>query len=108
MLHNEILEALMFFVFSCSWYWSIAKMLRTRTATGKSLIFVLLTCSGYLFGITSKLLVWQETGTLSPFTYLYCWNLTLVAFDLLLVLYFSRRTDEAPGIEPAPVSAAAA
>lgn len=90
MLHNEILEALMFFVFSCSWYWSIAKMLRTRTATGKSLIFVLLTCSGYMFGITAKLLTWRETGELSPFLYFYLWNLAVISVDLMLVLYFSK------------------
>ena len=93
MLHNEILEALMFFVFSCSWYWSIAKMLRTRTAMGKSLIFVLLTCSGDLFGITSKLLMWQATGNLSPFLYFYLWNLAVISVDLMLVLYFSKDQD---------------
>lgn len=93
MLHNGILEALMFFVFSCSWYWSIAKMLRTRTASGKSLIFVFLTCTGYLFGITAKLLIWLETGEVSPFLYFYLWNLAVISTDLMLVLYFSSGRD---------------
>lgn len=106
MLGNDVPEALMFFVFSCSWYWSIAKMLRTRAAAGKSLIFVFLTCTGYFLGISAKLLAWQDTGTLSPFVYLYCWNLTVVAFDLLLVLYFSRQARETPRIEPAQAATA--
>lgn len=99
MLHNEILEALMFFVFSCSWYWSIAKMLRTRTATGKSLIFVFLTCTGYLFGISAKLLMWRETGELSLFLYFYLWNLAVISVDLMLVLYFSK--DQRPVVAKA-------
>lgn len=68
---SETLEAAMLFSFSISWYWSIAKMLRTRQAAGKSAGFVVLICTGYLCGIASKLVAYRETGALPPLIWLY-------------------------------------
>lgn len=87
---SERLEAAMLFSFSISWYWSIAKMLRTRQAAGKSAFFVLLICCGYVCGVASKLVAYGTTGILSPLIWLYAWNLLVTTFDLYLVQTLSR------------------
>ena len=97
---NELLESLMLVSFSTGWYWSIVKMLRTKTATGKSLIFVLMICLGYLLGVSSKLVCWQETGQLSPLIWVYAWNLFVTAFDAALVIRFSRLIQQYETVMP--------
>jgi len=97
---QDSLEALMLFTFSIIWYWSIAKMLTTRQATGKSAFFVVLICTGYMAGIASKLVGWQMSGVLSPLIYLYCWNLIVTAVDLLLVLHFTRHVQMQATVRP--------
>jgi hypothetical protein len=89
---SDGLEALMLVCFSISWYWSIAKMLRTRVAAGKSAFFVVLICTGYVFGVASKLIAWQGGGPLSPLVWLYAWNLCVTLADLALVIRFSQPT----------------
>lgn len=91
MRYVEVLEAMMFISFSISWYWSIAKMMQTKLASGKSIPFVLLICLGYVFGIGSELITWQEVGTLSLLFWIYLWNLNVIAFDALLVIHYARR-----------------
>lgn len=90
MQNHEVFESLMLLCFSCSWYFSIARMLRVRRASGKSAQFVMLICTGYVFGIAAKYFGWQTTGVLSPVVWLYAWNLLVTGFDLMLVLHFSR------------------
>ncbi|MEL6196653.1 MAG: hypothetical protein AAFT19_02295 [Pseudomonadota bacterium] len=87
---HEYLEGVMLFCFSIGWYWSIAKMLRTRQALGKSVCFVSLITLGYGLGASSKLVYWHETGSFSPVTFLYAWNMLVCATDLFLVRRFSR------------------
>ncbi|MEO1776873.1 MAG: hypothetical protein AAFS07_18185 [Pseudomonadota bacterium] len=58
MLIHEYLEGVMLFCFSIGWYWSIAKMLRTRQAIGKSPCFVTLITIGYGLGALSKGAYW--------------------------------------------------
>ena len=86
----EILQALMFFSFSASWYCSIAKLLRTKSATGKSLSFALMVCVGYGLGIASLMLAWRGGGQLNPLIYIFSWNLMVTIFDALLVIRYSR------------------
>ena len=90
MTPDTILEAGMLACFSASWYWSIAKMLRTRVAAGKSATFVMLVNLGYVLGIASKLAALQAGGPLNPLVWLYAWNLCVTLLDLLLVSRFSR------------------
>ncbi len=92
----ETLEGLMLVSFSVSWYWSIAKMVRTKMAAGKSLYFVLMICFGYVLGISSKLVAWREFGDLSPLISVYGWNLLVTAFDAVLVVRYSRSTAQSP------------
>lgn len=102
----EALEGLMLVSFSVSWYWSIAKMVRTKVAAGKSLYFVLMICFGYVLGISSKLVAWQEFGDVSALIWVYTWNLLVTAFDALLVVRYSRSTPQSARFpSPAPVPA---
>ncbi len=87
---TTFLEAAMLGAFSISWYCSIWKMLRTRQAAGKSLGFVLLICLGYVFGIASKIALFQDTGIWSQLILLYIWNLLVTGFDAYLVVRFTR------------------
>ena len=93
----EVFEAFMLLSFSVSWYCSIWKMLRTRTAAGKSFAFVCLICTGYLAGIAAKLTVWQTTGHLAPVVALYCWNFLVTSFDAWLVWRFTAARRIVPG-----------
>ncbi len=88
MLLYEVLEVGMLIGFSIGWYWSIARMLRVRVAIGKSPVFVLFVCTGYMLGIGMKVALWHETGELSFLVWVYCWNLAVTSFDLALVLHF--------------------
>ena len=51
-----LFEFLMLFCFGFSWPFSIAKSLRSRSTKGKSLMFMLMVETGYVFGILHKLL----------------------------------------------------
>ncbi len=102
----EILEAMMLLSFSVSWYWSIVKMLRSKVAAGKSLQFVLMICFGYVLGISSKLVAWQDIGMLSPLIWIYALNLCVTTFDAALVIRYSKRGAEPPLEEPDPQDAA--
>lgn len=97
----DALEGLMLMSFSVSWYWSIAKMVRTKAAAGKSLYFVLMICFGYVLGISSKLVAWRQFGDLSPLIWVYAWNLLVTAFDALLVIRYSRPSMlRSPSVQP--------
>jgi hypothetical protein len=96
----EILQALMFLSFSTSWYWSIAKLLRTKSASGKSLSFAFMVCLGYGLGIASLILGWKGGGQLNPLIYVFSWNLLVTTFDAMLVIRYSRpaRSPVAPNL----------
>ena len=51
-----VFEFLMLCCFGFSWPFSIAKSLKSKSAKGKSLGFMLLVEAGYVFGIIHKLL----------------------------------------------------
>lgn len=88
----EILETIMLLLFSLGWYWSIARMLRVRSARGKSATFVALVTLGYVLGAAAKVAVALEAGTaLSPVFYVYVWNVLVTGTDLALVLVYQRR-----------------
>ncbi|MBO4570695.1 MAG: hypothetical protein J5699_02055 [Bacteroidales bacterium] len=77
----SIWEVLFLLCFAVSWPISIARSLRTKVVIGKSPFFMGLIILGYIFGIIHKLLYNPDIVT-----WLYAFNATLVAVDL--VLYF--------------------
>lgn len=82
----EILEFAMMASFGASWPMNALKSWQARTAKGKSLAFLVLIFSGYICGITSKLISpsfsWTVLGV-------YLFNEFWVSVDLLL--YFRNR-----------------
>ena len=82
---SEFLEACMVVSFGISWPMNIIKSLRTRSAKGKSLPFLLFIFAGYICGITSKLI----SGNITYVFAFYVLNLLMVGTDI--VLYFRNR-----------------
>ena len=80
----SIFEATMLICFGMSWPISIAKSLRTKVVAGKSPLFMVLLCFGYLCGIMHKVLYSMDWVIL-----LYTLNMILVAIELSL--YFKYR-----------------
>jgi len=89
----HILEAMMVISFGISWPTSIIKSYTSRTAKGKSIIFLLFILIGYLFGIAPKFMA----GNLTYVVIFYMINFIMVFIDLCL--YFrNRRIDNTKDI----------
>lgn len=86
----NLFEVMMVLLFGASWPFAIAKSIRSRSAKGKSLLFMVLVWAGYLCGILSKFL----SGNVNYVVAFYILNTTLVTVDILL--YFrNKRFDDA-------------
>ncbi len=86
---GDFFEALMVIAFGLSWPISILKSYRTRTATGKSLLFLFFILAGYSFGIISKLI----TDNITYVFIFYVLNFVMVFVDG--AFYFrNRRLDK--------------
>ncbi len=88
-LDSNFFEMLFLICFGVSWPINIVKAVRSRTARGVSLGFLVLIFMGYVFGIIAKLL--EET--LSYTLALYVINIAMVA--VCIVLYFINRHHDA-------------
>lgn len=82
---SEFLEACMVVSFGISWPMNIIKSVRTRSAKGKSLPFLLFIFAGYICGIASKLI----SGNITYVFVFYVLNLLIVGTDI--ILYFRNR-----------------
>jgi len=85
----SIFEIGMLVCFGVSWPISIAKTLKTKVVTGKSVLFLVIIILGYVCGIIHKLLYSPDFVI-----YLYAVNLVLVTVDLMLCLYYSKNRSE--------------
>ena len=81
---GSIFEAGMLIFFGFSWPVSIIKSLRSRSAKGKSGIFTILVATGYIFGITHKILYSRDIVLA-----LYLINITMISIDI--ALWFRNR-----------------
>jgi lipopolysaccharide export LptBFGC system permease protein LptF len=79
---SEILEMLMVISFGAAWPASIMKSLRSRSAKGKSLSFLIIVLFGYLCGILSKFV----SGNLNYVVVFYIINMMMVACDTVIYL----------------------
>ena len=79
-----ILEFMMLFCFCFSWPFSIIKSFRSRSTSGKSILFMLLIIAGYGFGIIHKIM-----NGFDWVTWAYVAGLLLVTTDT--VLYWRNR-----------------
>ena len=82
---GNVLEAIMVVCFGLSWPMNIAKSLRSKTAKGKSPLFLIFIIIGYVAGIAGKLVTQNITYVFA----FYVLNLLMVSFDL--ILYFVNR-----------------
>ena len=78
-------ESLMLIFFSLNWYWSIARMLRTKESGGKSVNANLLIALGYVAAICAKVTAEDE---LPVVFYICIWNLGLTLLDLGLIVRY--------------------
>ena len=73
----SVFEGLMLVCFGAAWPFSIYKLYVTRQTAGKSVLFSWIVLTGYLCGITHKLLF-----NLDPILYLYLLNAVMVMLDI--------------------------
>ena len=84
----EILETIMLVAFGLSWPINVYKNLKARTAKAMSLWFILLIISGYVAGITAKII----SGRINYVLGVYILNLIMVSANLV-VYFINRRND---------------
>lgn len=82
---SQLFEAMMVICFGLSWPLSIMKSYQSRTAKGKSILFILFVEAGYILGIAGKLL----SGNITYVFVFYVLNLMMVLIDIML--YFRNR-----------------
>jgi hypothetical protein len=92
----SIFEAGMLICFGVSWPVNIYKSIKSRTAAGKSVVFLYLVWAGYLSGIINKLLY-----NFDLIFWLYVLNALLVGTDIVLY-YRNRALDRRKTLEAVP------
>lgn len=99
-----ILETVMLICFGFSWPLNVIKAVRARSAKNMSLPFILLIITGYIAGITAKLMTGQINYVLAA----YFINLAIVMVNLG-VYFRNKRLDSENNTESGhiPVSAMA-
>ena len=79
---GSIFESIMLICFGLSWPLNVIKAYKARTAKGTSLPFILLIITGYVAGITAKVI----TGQINYVLIVYLLNLVIVSMNV--VIYF--------------------
>ena len=79
---GSIFETIMLVCFGLSWPLNVIKAYKARTAKGTSLPFIVLIITGYIAGITAKLVTNQVNYVLA----VYILNLVIVSANV--VVYF--------------------
>ena len=88
----SIYEILTLVCFGASWPFAIAKTVKSRTAKGKSFLFLGLLFIGYVFGVIHKIVNTPGDWVL----WLWVLNGCMVATDLTLSAYFALTEDKKP------------
>ena len=79
---GSILETVMLVCFGFSWPLNVIKAYKAKTAKGTSLPFILLIITGYIAGISAKLI----SGQINYVLIAYILNLTIVSLNV--IVYF--------------------
>lgn len=79
---GAMFESIMLICFGLSWPLNVIKAYKARTTQGTSLPFILLIVTGYIAGITAKLI----SGQLNYVLIVYLLNLVIVLLNV--VVYF--------------------
>ena len=83
---GSILETVMLVCFGFSWPLNVMKAYKAKTAKGTSLPFVLLIITGYIAGISAKLI----SGQINYVLIAYILNLAIVSLNV--IVYFRNMT----------------
>lgn len=92
---GSIFETIMLICFGLSWPLNVIKAYKAKTAKGTSLPFILLIITGYIAGITAKLI----TGQINYVLIVYLLNLVIVSMNV--VVYFRNITLDKKRLEVA-------
>ena len=89
-----ILETCMIVLFGASWPFNVIKSLKSKTAKGKSVLFLTLIGIGYICGIISKIILAANGKFFTNWIhyllfFFYCFNLVMVSADF--ALYFRNK-----------------
>ena len=79
---SGIFETVMLVCFGLSWPLNVIKAYKARTTKGTSLPFILLIITGYIAGITAKLI----SGQLNYVLVVYLLNLAIVSLNVLVYI----------------------
>jgi len=79
---GSILETIMLVCFGFSWPLNVIKAYRAKTAKGTSLPFILLIITGYIAGISAKII----SGQINYVLIVYILNLAIVSLNV--IVYF--------------------
>ena len=79
---GQILETIMLLCFGFSWPLNVIKAYKAKTTKGTSLPFIMLIITGYVAGITAKILTNQINYVLIA----YILNLAIVSINVLVYL----------------------
>ena len=88
---TEIFESIMLICFGLSWPMSVVKNIKAHTAKSMSLPFILLIITGYIAGISSKII----NHNFSYVLVIYFFNLFVVSLNV--VVYFINRNYDLHG-----------
>ena len=88
---SELLESVMLICFGLSWPVSVVKNIKAHTAKSMSLPFILLIITGYIAGISSKIINHNYSYVLV----IYFFNLFVVSMNV--VVYFINRNYDLHG-----------
>ncbi|MDD3593646.1 MAG: PQ-loop domain-containing transporter [Candidatus Gastranaerophilales bacterium] len=84
LFHNmSFYEAGMLICFGASWPMAVYKTYKAKSVEGKSMRFLLLVLTGYVFGIVHKFLY-----NFDAVLFIYFFNATLVVIDMILYIYY--------------------
>lgn len=79
---SGIFETVMLVCFGLSWPLNVIKAYKARTAKGTSLPFILLIITGYIAGITAKLI----SGQVNYVLVVYLLNLAIVSLNVMVYI----------------------
>ena len=82
----KIFETIMLLCFGLAWPFSIYRIWKTKTSTGKSMFFLCIILLGYISGIFFKIY-----GNMDEVIFLYILNSILVAIDIALTVKYRKR-----------------
>lgn len=89
---GAMFESIMLICFGLSWPLNVIKAYKARTTQGTSLPFILLIITGYIAGITAKLI----SGQLNYVLIVYLLNLVIVLLNV--VVYFRNLSLDKKGV----------